>query len=142
MKNYISNIAALMTIILLVGCAAPQHVVRQASEVLVGNCKELFLSERNGGYQHVAQIHLNGKAVFAIAIEKGQQKCGMARSSFDLPHQGNAFANPGSVAGWEQLEVIAISRCEQSSNIVKVPCKIYARNNDIVWGKNSEINFK
>jgi hypothetical protein len=126
----------------LMGCAAPQQVVEQASKILIGECKELFLSQKNGGYQHVAQIHANGKAVFAFAQENGLQKCGMARSGFDLPAQGKLFETPGSSSGWEQLEVIAISRCEQQSSSIKTSCKVFARNNEIVWGKRNENSYK
>lgn len=126
----------------LMGCAAPPQVVEQASKILIGECKELFLSQKNGGYQHVAQIHANGKAVFAIAQANGLQKCGMARSGFDLPAQGKFFDTPGSSSGWEQLEVIAISRCEQQSSAVKSSCKVFARNNEIVWGKRNENTYK
>ncbi len=140
------NVKILATILaissLLAGCAAPPQVVEQASKILLGECKELFLSQKNGGYQHVAQIHANGKAVFALAQENGSQKCGMARSGFDLPAQGKFFETPGNSSGWEQLEVIAISRCEQQSSAIKSSCKVFARNNEIVWGKRNENSYK
>ena len=144
-RKIMKQISKLMCIFLcttLVSCAAPKQTVEQASKILTGECKALFLSERNGGYQHVAQIHVNGKAVFAIAQENGFQKCGMARSNFDLPTQGKFFETPGSSAGWEQLEVIAISRCEQQSTIVKTSCKVFARNNEIVWGIRNANSYK
>lgn len=127
---------------ILSGCATPPQVVNEAQKYLRGECLELFTSQKLGGYQHVAQVHAQGKAVFAMAESNGLQKCGLARSGFDLPTQGSIFQTPGGSSGWEQLEAIAISRCEEKTRSIKSPCKIFARNNDIVWGKTNDIGFK
>jgi hypothetical protein len=127
---------------MVAGCATPPQVVNEAQRYLRGECLELFTSQKMGGYQHIAQVHVQGKAVFAMAESNGLQKCGVARSSIDLPAQGSIFQTPGSASGWEQLEAIAISRCEEKTRSIKVPCKIFARNNEIVWGKASDVGFK
>jgi len=137
------RVVQILTIVLMLyGCAASPIVTEKVGNSLKGACKELFLKGGIGSYQHTATVHINGKAVFALAEDSsGAQKCSYARSGFDLGTTA-ILETPGSASGWEQLESIAIARCEAVASPVKAPCKIYARNNNIVWGNKNEIDFK
>lgn len=132
----------LVVVGILTGCAASQQVVDKIGNSLRGECRDAFLRGGSGSYQHVATVHVNGKAVFALADDgSGNQKCGYARSGFDLGTNA-ILETPGGASGWGQLEAIAIARCEAVTSSVKSPCKIFARNNEIVWGQKNEIEFR
>jgi hypothetical protein len=126
--------------LLVVACAAPQATQQQVQNLLRGQCKDLFLNTSLGSYQHVVG-QISGKAVFAVAEDKqtGAQKCGMARSNVDVGSQ--AWGLAGNAVSWEQLEAIAITRCE-SIRGVSESCMIFAKNNEIVWKKKVNVDFK
>ena len=70
--------------IIIVGCTAPQHVIRAISTpstALTGPCKELFLAGGLGKYQHIAQAPLGGRAVFALAVDGSTQYCGWSSTA-------------------------------------------------------------
>ena len=131
---------ALLSLSAVTGCAAPARVQQEAGLVLKGQCKDLFLNGSLGGYQHVVH-EIAGKAVFALGVDErtGQQRCGIGRSNVDVGSQ--AFGLSGNSVSWEQLESIAIARCESSGRSGS-PCKVFARNNDIVWNKTPGVDFK
>lgn len=141
-KHYRSKKVILGLILLsaLGACAAPQRVKEEAGRSLNGPCLALFLNGSLGGYQHVVH-EIAGKAVFALSVDEktAHQKCGITRSNVDVGQQ--AFGLCGNAVSWEQLEAIAIARCE-GSGIDGPPCRIYARNNEIVWNKPSDVGFK
>ncbi len=132
--------ASITTLFILSGCAAPAAVQQQASTVLIGSCKELFLSSSFGGYQHVA-AQIGGKAVFALAIDEASktQACGVGRSNTDAGRM--TFGLAGSGVSWEQLEAIAIARCETNKRF-SAPCTVFAKNNEIVWKQGAKVDFR
>ncbi len=125
---------------LVASCAAPQATQQQVQNLLRGQCKDLFLNTSLGSYQHVVG-QISGKAVFAVAEDKrtGAQKCGMGRSNVDVGSQ--AWGLAGNAVSWEQLESIAIARCEAIRGVSE-PCMIFARNNEIVWKQKVNVDFK
>jgi hypothetical protein len=132
--------ALLIIITAAAGCAAPASVQEAAGTVLHGDCKALFLNGAPGSYQHVAH-QISGKAVFALGIDSktGSERCGMGRSNVDVGSQ--AFGLAGNAVSWEQLESIALARCEASGK-GDTPCRVFARNNNIVWNQAKEVEFK
>ena len=129
-----------LSLLVVGGCAAPGAVKTEAAHTLNGSCLELFSSGSLGGYQHVAH-QIAGKAVFALGVDAktGRQWCGIGRSNTDVGSQ--AFGPAGSSVTWEQVEAIAIARCNSVSGGA-VSCKVFARNNDILWGKEKDVEFK
>jgi hypothetical protein len=125
---------------LVASCAAPQATQQEAQRSLRGPCLNLFLNSSFGGYQHVV-AQFGGKAVFAVAEDKrtGAQKCGVGRSNSDLGSQSWGLA--GNEVSWEQLEALAIARCEAQKGITE-SCVVFARNNEIVWKKRQNVDFK
>jgi hypothetical protein len=116
---------------LITGCSAPTKVLDESSKVLRGNCLTLFLDSRMYQYQHVAQAPLGGRAVMAVSDSAQGQYCAWSSNRhWDVQDQ---MLTP-SVA-WEKLEAVAIARCEEvKPSSVKEPCRIFSRNNTIVWG--------
>lgn len=126
----------------IASCAAPLATKDEASKYLQGSCLQLFLNGNSTGYQHVVNRPFNNEAVFAMAISNdGRQKCAMARNL----HEINTYGLTGDFKGenlYAALETVAIARCESlnaGENFSR--CKIFARQNNIVWSKESE-NFK
>lgn len=136
----IAKFISILIVLLIAGCAAPQVTQSQVQSLLTGQCKDLFLNTSLGSYQHVV-TQISGKAVFALAEDKktGLQKCAMGRSNVDVGSQ--AWGLAGNAVTWEQLESIAIARCESIKSINE-PCLIFAKNNEIVWKKKSYVDFK
>lgn len=121
------------TVVFISGCAAPPDVDEQAQRFLTGECYEMFTSGALNSYQHYARV---GNVAFALASDGpgSPQACGRASDRWnDLP-SGFIFSN----TPMDQLEAVAIARCEQirfQLGTVKSPCRTFARNNDIVWGR-------
>jgi hypothetical protein len=136
----VSAACASLLVSLFAGCTAPPLVKEQAAQILKGQCLDLFLNGSLGGYQHVVH-EIAGKAVFALGIDDktGRQRCGIGRSNVDVGQQ--ALGLSGNAVSWEQLESIAIARCEASVSS-GLPCKVFARNNDIVWNATPSVKFK
>ena len=133
-------IFSIVMVLVVAGCAAPQNTQVQIQSLLRGPCKDLFLNSSLGSYQHVV-AQISGKAVFALAEDKvsGAQKCAMGRSNVDVGSQ--AWGLAGNAVSWEQLESIAIARCEAIKSINE-PCLIFARNNEIIWKQKTNVDFK
>jgi hypothetical protein len=126
------NLASLIAFVFFAGCAAPQKVMEESSKILKGNCLALFLNADMYQYQHVAQAPLGGRAVIAVSDSiRGQYCAWSSNRHWDVQDQ---MLTP-SVA-WEKLETVAIARCEAvKPDSVKEPCRIFSRNNDIVWNE-------
>lgn len=130
MKIRAALIASL--ILTLSGCAAPAHVQKQASEILTGACLAMFLEQ--GPYKYQAAANM-GRAAFAVAIDptSGQMVCGKATNYYGDVADGLFISLPPM----DRLEAVAIKRCEQiKPSTLKAPCRLYAKGNDIVWGKD------
>ena len=123
----------------LSGCAAPLAIENSVTGILNSECKELFVKGGMGSYQHFAN-QICPRAVFALSIAPdGSQKCAYSRNRID----GIDCSSGGSEDNaWAQSEAIAIARCDAVSSSIKNSCKVFARNNNIVWGKTREIDFK
>lgn len=130
MRNKVCCIASLLV---LSGCAVPPDVDRQAQMYLVGDCYQMFTTSAPTGYQHYARV---GQVAFALASDGPglPQACGKASDRWnDLPNGFILLNTP-----MDQLEAVAIARCEQfrsQMGTIKSPCRTFARNNDIVWGR-------
>ena len=135
----------LIIAILITGCAAPEAVRKKASTILNDKCLELFAGGGNRSYQHFTQAMDGGdkSTSFALVIgSDGRQACGWA-------HHGEVKNARGcemfckDIYTHEEIDAMALKRCEdykQSANIDN-NCKIYARENNIVWGKEDSKNL-
>lgn len=129
MGNKLLCVAGLL---ILTGCAVPPDVDKQAKMYLTGECYQMFATSAPNSYQHYARV---GQVAFALASDGPglPQACGRASDRWnDLPN-GFIFSN----TPMDQLEAVAIARCEQFrvQMGIKSPCRTFARNNDIVWGR-------
>ena len=130
MKNKIALIAS--WILILSGCTAPAHVQKQASETLTGACLAMFLEQ--GPYKYQAAANM-GLAAFAVAIDPktGEMACGKATNYYGDVADGLFIFLPPM----DRLEAVAIQRCEQiKPTTLNSPCRLFAKGNDIVWGKD------
>jgi len=130
-------------IILIQGCVASQAVKEEVETVLVGDCKELFLTSAMHGYQYNTGMGM--EMTFALAItDDGAQYCGWASALGVFESKSCSF---GCKATPEEIDALAISYCEANrmklvgSGHTNRTCKIYARNNNIVWS-NYRVNRK
>jgi len=117
-----------LTVFMLGACTAPPKVSSEASQFLRGNCRDMFLDSGAFRYQHLAQA-MFGQAVFALTDSSAGQYCGYATNNYKDVKEG-AFEIK---APWDKLEVVAIARCESVKASGAPPCKVFARNNEIVW---------
>ena len=112
-------------------CSAPPKVTNEVSQFLTGDCLALFLDSGLYRYQHLSQI-IGGRAVFALSDGPSGQFCAYATNNYkDVKEKHLKF-----LQFWEKLEVVAIARCEKIKPVGAMPCKIFARNNQIVWNRN------
>ena len=115
----------------LSACSAPQKVANEVSKFLRGDCLALFLDSGIYRYQHLSQAPA-GRAVFALSDGASGQFCGYATNNYkDVKESTFEILAP-----WDKLEVVAIARCEKVKPVGANPCKIFARNNKIVWTLN------
>ena len=62
-------------------------------------------------------------------LQTAGQYCGYATNNYkDVNESSLDFKVP-----WDKLEVVAIARCESVKAAGTPPCKVFARNNEIVW---------
>ena len=91
-------------------------------------------------YQYVAQapIRVGGPAVFALAVNGSTQYCGWSSPADEAARTGLLLPNSN-----EQIEVMAIARCEAvKPESVSAPCRVYARNNNIVWRSDASVGME
>lgn len=130
---YLSTFVVIAT---LVSCAAPQAVTESANRSLKGACREMFLNTGMYQYQHVAQAPLGGRAVLALADDPvyGQYCAWSSNRYWDIQDKSLEIRSQ-----WEKLEIAAIGRCESvKPGNVKTPCKVFSRNNEIIWGQQKK----
>ena len=134
-------LAITISTLFLFGCAsAPKAVKDEATKTLYGSCLDLFLSS-------MYQMKIV-ETVFALAYDtKDNQACGYAWITELYDGKDCVFDCKEKTTSAE-VDAMAIGRCEDykkriGSN-VKAQCKVFARNNDIVWGKEdaSAIDFE
>lgn len=117
--------------LILSACSAPPKVANKVSKFLRGDCLALFLDSGMYRYQHLSQAPA-GRAVFALSDDASGQFCGYATNNYkDVKESTFEILAP-----WDKLEVVAIARCEKVKPVGAKSCKIFARNNKIVWTLN------
>lgn len=134
----------ILVFILLAGCAAPGNV-KDKAQLIMGNssCYKLFVDNGFMSYQHCTH-QISPHCVFAMAKNsQSQQVCAIARK---LELEDN-LCLINCEATLTQIEALAISRCEQLKasypDFNGVACKVFARNNDIVWDDyKKDVEFK
>ena len=68
----------------------------------------------------------------AIDPKTGAQSCGYATNHpYDVKENALEITTT-----WEKLDAVAIARCESARPAgLTTPCRVFARRNEIVWGK-------
>ena len=124
--------------ILLNGCATPSAIKEQASTTLSPACYDLFTDGSLFRYQQLTN-QFNAKVVFTYTQDPNGSMCAYA-SKMDTPE----FNGTLTEVPWSSVETVALSRCEEKrrSTQIKTPCEVYARNNDILWGKKQDIKLQ
>ena len=132
----------------LFSCAAPEAVRKEASNVLIGECLDIFLDSTVGYYyQYMTQAGGDKTTSFALAYDtKDSQACAWAHWGEMSEGKECSFRCKEEFT-YEELDALAIDRCEEfrkSKTSIKSQCKTYARGNNIVWGKEdaSSIDFE
>ena len=126
----------------MVGCAAPEAVRKEASLTLIGDCKKIFLDGSVGHYQYISQA-VDKSTSFALAIgSNGNQVCGWSSWKALREARGCEFFCEDDYTH-EELDTLAIVSCEQArkGTGIKKGCKVYARGNEIIWGKEDAKNL-
>lgn len=137
-----------LVILLLWSCSASLAVKEKAQQTLNGVCYELFTESGLNSYQICANPinpMVKLRCAFALSLEKdGSQFCGKA-TGLEL---NDPYCLKDCHPTWEQIEALALARCEaekKSRNITNTnSCKIYARNNEIIWNgsQSGDIKFQ
>jgi len=145
------NISLLLLLILMVGCAVPEAVRKEASLTLHGACKEMFFDNSPNGYQQVSQLNRNPimlnflehSCSFALSMDaNGNQSCGWGSASAVWSGK-ECFAGCWNEGTSAEIDALAMGRCEkmrqqsQGSNPTKNSCKVFARDNNIIWNKKT-----
>ena len=109
---------------------------------LRGECRETFLASGLFEYQHrvfhtrTAPPTIFGGVLVVFALgedEMGHQVCAVGDAEFDGSNDR------------DQLATIAIAKCNEfasSRASYKVNCKLFAVGNEIVWGKEEDVEFQ
>lgn len=124
--------------VLLNACATPSIIKEQAAATLSPACYETFTDGSLFRYQQLTH-QFNAKVVFTYAQDPNGYVCAYA-SKMDTPEFNGTL---GEVP-WSSVETVALSRCEDKRRTTKIvsPCEVFARNNDIIWGKNQDIKLQ
>jgi hypothetical protein len=127
-----------MFVIILSACATPQHIKEQAANILSPACYATFTDGSLLRYQQLTH-QINAKVVFAYATDENGYVCAYA-SKVEAPEVHDLV---GEVP-WSSVETIALSKCEDKRRTtnVKSSCKVFARNNDILWDKKVDIKLQ
>jgi hypothetical protein len=123
---------------ILGACATPQHIKEQAANVLSPSCYATFTDGSLFRYQQLTH-QFNAKVVFVYATDENGYVCAYA-SKAEAPEVHDLV---GEVP-WSSVETIALSKCEDLRRTTKVKssCKVFARNNDILWDKKVDIKLQ
>lgn len=107
-----------------------------------GPCYDLFTANGMWDYQWDCN-DLSAKCIFALAKDNnGKQACAFIRHT-ELQNNSMIVLDGATQT---QLEAGAVARCEnfRRQNNVDSACKVFAKNNEIVWEdfKERKIEFK
>ena len=123
----------------LAACVAPQHVQDEASKYLRGECLKTFLAGGVWDYQYnaAAVVRVPRKlsgilVVFALGEDEtgNYQSCAVAEARLVGTNDR------------DQLAAIAIARCNEFGARWGINCKLFAVENEIVWGKEEDVEFQ
>ena len=125
-RNFFKIVMVALLCQLIVACSTPETVVTQISNTLGPKCKARFTDERVGMYSYAVQT-FGGGGVFALAKEDGREACGY----------GSAFDRVAN----SQHEGVALRKCESERLALGIsnPCRVYARNFNVVWNETSYV---
>jgi len=136
------NIIALTFLILIVGCAPPALVKKEASSTLGKICLDLFSCGMPGCYNYGNAPDVNdGSSAFAFVNTKNgvNQTCGWAHASAVVDLKGS----------WtpDETQELALQKCEESKSRYLTPndwnkCEIYAIGWNIVYKKKTDVKVK
>ena len=128
-KVYARHVALCIFMAIASGCSTPPTAIPKISSLLSESCRRLMTSSGIMDYQYTVQSPV-GKGVFALAKEGDSQVC------------ATSTVRDG-ISEWTGLEQLAISRCEdQRRNTgISTPCKIFARNFEVVWFEDPNEKF-
>ena len=103
----------------LLGCTTPEALKSKLHQYLSQQCFDLF-TDSALGYSHLAGHPVAG-TTFAIAGDKNKQVCAWASTR----DSGNSYRT---------MEFMALGKCEdlRVKSGITSPCKIFAKNFDIV----------
>jgi hypothetical protein len=137
----LTKIIYLLISILLVGCAAPEAVKKEASSQLNSICYKLFTDGGIDSYGHcnLSQQWKNSCA-FAYAYDGKRGACGWV-SATRLRDDMCLF---DCLPTKTELGASAIAICQEMAdkNRINASCKIYAFDYDIVYGKTENVDFQ
>ena len=143
-----NRLLLLLIIFIVTGCASMSSETSQkASSILKGNCAQYFFS---GTYSQANQLTEN--ITMAYADDGSNYACGFA--AIHEVNDDNWIASKEK-SSWPRAETLAISRCEnpqrggvaeiyrmhhgyRSSSNINARCRIFARNYEIIWDKESD----
>jgi hypothetical protein len=119
--------------VLISGCAVTPSQTAELQKYLGDQCYELITMPGVANYKYHATHFFPGvHAYFALASDgKDRQVC-----SFSTISEGLGLDNHN--------KIVAISRCEnlRASYGIQSPCKIFARNYQIVYDKTSSFSME
>lgn len=143
-----------MTIFFLVGCETLNEMGsdlsranekskltdEQAKSILPDKCKDLFFDPSSNSYQSTSSMFWF-KTVFALSVnDDGAYSC--AWEDEGKITDGYFVSTPS----WQQVEALALTKCDEKKGIYsgnpKAPCRVFARNKNIIWNANIESTFK
>ncbi len=131
----------LISIFLIIGCAAPGHIKEKSATILGPHCYAYFTSsDFIAGYQRHAQTHGKVALAFAQDFPGGPEVCeGASMTQLTDGYLTNKTT-------MEDVKNAAIAGCEKNKIDhkinVKTPCKIFAVGNEIVWDKSEDIKLQ
>ena len=138
-----NSLISILIIFIVSGCAAPGQVKNQAKNIMGdGPCYNLFTANGMWDYQWDCN-DLSARCIFALAKDNnGKQACAFMRHT-ELQNNSMIVLDGATQT---QLESGAVARCEnfRKQNNVDSACKVFAKNNEIVWEdfKDRKIEFK
>ena len=137
----LTKIIYLLTVLSLIGCAAPAAIKKEASSHLGPVCYKLFTAGGHGTYGHcTSNLQTSTTCAFAYANDGNSEACGWVSVRALLDNMCLYDCAPTKT----ELAAAAITLCEENvkQRGVNASCKIYAFDYDIVYGKTENVDFQ